>query len=411
MKKYINISNIEIFVNFFLILIFLYIYYFSLNHIINLWTYSEIHLNYSAGFIRRGFLGEVLIIASKIGISKKIFFSTIFFLFSIINLIIFTKIIRNLTNNIWLFLFISLNPSLILFSFYDLGGYARFEIFGISIILLHTIFIQNLINNKKKLKKYTIFYFLIIFPLLIISILIHEINSVISLFHFFSAIIILKIYKSEIKYYFLFLVPWIFILFISYYFLTSNISKEQLVIIYNGIEDKENILIWVWESIINSTRERFSEFQYMSNPISNLFYYFFIFLFYFLPIFFIFKKNNVTYYNLFISLIVCAPLFFLFIIGRDWGRWIHLIILLFFCYNSAFFKGKLQTKYFTKLNLNLRIVIVAIILFQLLSTRIPHCCNIVEKNIHLIGGLPQKIFVFYKLTTNQFDIEKRFRSF
>jgi hypothetical protein len=74
MKKYINISNIEIFVNFFLILIFLYIYYFSLNHILNLWTYSEILLNYSAGFIRRGFLGEVLIIASKIGISKKIFF-------------------------------------------------------------------------------------------------------------------------------------------------------------------------------------------------------------------------------------------------------------------------------------------------------------------------------------------------
>ena len=59
MNKLINILNIEIFVNFLLILVFSYIYYFSYNYIINLWTYSEIHLNYSAGFIKRGFLGEI----------------------------------------------------------------------------------------------------------------------------------------------------------------------------------------------------------------------------------------------------------------------------------------------------------------------------------------------------------------
>jgi len=204
MKKFINIFNIYIFVTVIIISIFSYIYYFSLNHIINLWTYSEIHLNYSTGFIKRGFLGEIMITLENFGILKKNFFSTIFFLFSITNVFFFTLIIKKITNNIWLFLIFSINPSLILFSFYDLGGYARFEIFGIFIIFLHTLYIQNFLEKKIELKKYLTFYFFIIIPLLFISILIHEINIFTSLFHLVAVLLILKIHNIKFKSYFFF---------------------------------------------------------------------------------------------------------------------------------------------------------------------------------------------------------------
>ena len=75
-----------------IISIFFFIYIFSLQNIINLWTYSEVHLNYSQGFIRRGFIGEVIIFFDSFGIKSNISFSTIFFFFYIFNALLFFKI-------------------------------------------------------------------------------------------------------------------------------------------------------------------------------------------------------------------------------------------------------------------------------------------------------------------------------
>ena len=151
--------------------IFSFIYIFSLQNIINLWTYSEVHLNYSQGFIRRGLFGEILIFFNNLGIKSNFSFSTIFYIFYLINALLFFKILKNITENLWYLVYFIFNPAFIFFSFYDLGGYARSEVFGIFLILLHTMIYQKINLQNFNLKKYYFFYYLILYPLIIISLI------------------------------------------------------------------------------------------------------------------------------------------------------------------------------------------------------------------------------------------------
>ena len=52
-----------------------------------------------------------------------------------------------------------------------------------------------------------------------------------------------------------------------------------------------------------------------------------------------------------------------------------------------------------------------LILFQFTFTRIPHCCNLVEKNISITGGIISKVIVFNNLINNKIDVKSRFKSF
>ena len=129
-----------------------------------------------------------------------------------------------------------------------------------------------------------------------------------------------------------------------------------------------------------------------------------LFLLSFFPIVFstFFKRNFVFICIFGLSFI---PLFFLAI---DWGRWIHIIFILIFCYHSLSIPKEIK-----KLDFNrIFIFLISIFLFfQIFFTRIPHCCNIVEKNINLIGGFGTKIIVLNKLIFNKIDVEKRFKKF
>ena len=93
--------------------IFSFIYIFSLQNIIYLWTYSEVHLNYSQGFIRRGLFGEILIFFNNLGIKSNFSFSTIFYIFYLINALLFFKILKNITENLWYQVYFIFNPAFI----------------------------------------------------------------------------------------------------------------------------------------------------------------------------------------------------------------------------------------------------------------------------------------------------------
>jgi len=100
----------------------------------------------------------------------------------------------------------------------------------------------------------------------------------------------------------------------------------------------------------------------------------------------------------------------LFFIGRDWGRWIYIIIfLIFFCLIQ--FKEKKMT---IQKNLKSKILMYTFVIFiilQFLFTRIPHCCNLTRLNLNVIGGIIPKLEVFYKILNNKYDIEKRFEKY
>ena len=406
---------IKLIITLFLVSVFTYVFYFSLTNIINYWTYSEIHINYQLGFTKRGLLGSIMLYLESIGIPKNIFFSITFYLITLCNIFLFLNLINRFKkNNLFLYIFFSLNPALLLFSFYDLGGYARTEIFGISICLLHALFAQNFYYNKIDYEKYLKLSFIFIFPLSLITILIHELNILFLAFHFFTSLLILNEnkFKKIRSFQFLIFTNFVFLIFIIFLLLTHPFTKEFSQELYNNLENKNGTSYWIWQSIASTFSERINnEVNEMLNPSGVVFAYISIFLFYITPIFFLLtnasKKKKFYLIYIFLSTL---PFIFLFFIGRDWGRWIHIIIFLFFLCLIQFENKKINIPK----NLKFKILICLFILFVIFQfgfTRIPHCCNLVRLNLNVFGGFIEKTQVFYKIFNDDYDIKKRFQTY
>ena len=115
--KNINYVFIKLLIILFLLSVFSYVFYFSLNNIINYWTYSEIHINYSLGFSKRGLLGSMMLYLETIGFPKNIFFSLTFYLVTLCNIFLFLNLINKFKkNHIFFYIFFALNPALLLFT-------------------------------------------------------------------------------------------------------------------------------------------------------------------------------------------------------------------------------------------------------------------------------------------------------
>ena len=120
-----------------------------------------------------------------------------------------------------------------------------------------------------------------------------------------------------------------------------------------------------------------------------------------------FGKNKFYLIYIFLSVLPFALLFF---IGRDWGRWIHIIIFVIFCCLIQFKEKKINIPENYKFKI-LTYLFLIFIVFQFGFTRIPHCCNLVKLNLDVFGGILPKVQVFYKMLNNDFDIKKRFQTY
>ena len=90
-EKYFYLVSISILSSFYLIL-----YYYSLNFVINSWTFSTAHLDYSAGFVRRGLFGEIMnFFNTYLNIKNESFSSFYYIFFTSINLILFFILIKD----------------------------------------------------------------------------------------------------------------------------------------------------------------------------------------------------------------------------------------------------------------------------------------------------------------------------
>ena len=171
---------------FFVLTLFIYLFYLSTQYIINFWTFSQAHINYSDGFVKRGLFGTIaLYLENKFKVEFITSFNLFFIIFYLINIILYFMILRNYIKYNFILIFLALSPTLIIFSFNDLGGFQRFDVISIFLILFHS-YIVNLFREKKiTFQKYRRQFLLIIFPIIFISIFIHEIQCWSIPFHFF----------------------------------------------------------------------------------------------------------------------------------------------------------------------------------------------------------------------------------
>jgi hypothetical protein len=345
----------------------------------------------------------------------KYFFSSFFYLFTLINIFIFFTLIKQYSKNFIIFTFLALNPALILFSFYDLGGYARFEIVTITSVLIHAYFIQKLNQGFLTEKKYIEKLQFIILPLIIIFIFISDTMLLLIPYHIFLSLNVLRKnnkLNNKIYLYLLLLIP-------VYLIVDNPITPDLGRTMFNKLNNKYDLDFWIIEAISNNNI--ISRIQIEGGhmfTLKNNIIYLSIFLIFLLPIVAFFNylnlKKNINIRNNFFIILAIAPIFLLFPIARDWGRWVHLIIITIFSYYSQFvLKKDLNTIIKNNLKISLTtFIIVLFLFFYSFFIRIPHCCNLEKLNLTIYGGGIEKIKVLYDVIfVKKIDIDQRFRNF
>ncbi len=225
------------FILFFLVIITVVYFYLNLQGSIKTASYAfnELFINYQAGFIRRGFLGEIFWQINKFFLLQPVmFFSYLFLIFYLIQIYLFDKIFRAYRNFYFIFIPIFLSPSLILFPIYEVNLYFIKDVLIKLSILFHAYVVINNKNNKDN-KAYIKSLKCILIPFLIIVMLVHEYQVLFLSIHFLLSISFLKS-KNEItttlKLYSILLIP----IFLILIFIGDSIQYENLNLILKKFE-------------------------------------------------------------------------------------------------------------------------------------------------------------------------------
>lgn len=201
---------------FFLISISSIYFYIIVNNLINTssYAYNELFINYQAGFIRRGLLGEIFWQLHEIFFIEPLtFFSYLFLILYLAQIYLSISIYKVYKCYNFIFLLIFFSPALILFTFYDLNLYFIKDIIVKLTILFHAYII--IIRNKKKINIYIRDLKIIILPILTVSILIHEYQVIFLSIHILLSLTFVNT-KNEVikilKVYLILVIPIILIL-------------------------------------------------------------------------------------------------------------------------------------------------------------------------------------------------------
>ncbi len=230
-----SIFKIEIFtfIIFFIFSVYGYAHIYKSLYI-NEYSFNELFINYQAGFVRRGLLGEIFWhINLHNNVNPRVFFGYLFYFLYIIKIFLLYLILKKNINNKLFYIFILFSPALILFSIYDPKIYFVKDILSKITIIFHAYLF--LFYDHKKYLGYLKF---ILIPILVISILIHEYQVLFLGVHLLFSILKLNKFiklQSIIKIYSFLILP---ILFVFIFIGNSEIYLEL-----NNILNKFNVTI------------------------------------------------------------------------------------------------------------------------------------------------------------------------
>ena len=402
---------------FFVFFLFSSVFILSLIKIVNMWSFSQSHMNYSYGFVKRGLFGTIMLfIENFFSFSTKKFFSLFFIILTSLNILLFFDIIKKYSSNFLVFLFLALNPTLIMFSFNDLGGYQRFDAISIFTMLLHCRYACNH-NLKKDIVMYKKRLFFIIFPIILISSFIHEIIIWSLPLHVLITMNTTKEnFNRTIVYYLIFLI----LVTIIFFFPVTDTTVQKMI---SDLSER-NLFI---DAIIvaSATKGNLQVLNYELQTNLLNFYNFKINLFFIilstLPfLFFINYLQNNNYLDVKINqyhiILVAFPYLTLFVIG-DTGRWISLISFTSLTFISQFpLKKNIQNFKISKkifLQRFFSVILFITIFIYVFFIRMPHCCNLEKKGITIWGGISHKLYAFSKIISKDqddfYNLNKRFK--
>tara|TARA_Y100000590_G_scaffold461154_1_gene622092 strand:+ start:1098 stop:2348 length:1251 start_codon:yes stop_codon:yes gene_type:complete len=344
----------------FFYLIFCFVFILYLPYIINSfhgplhpYVFSDLHINYVGGFIRRGLLGELARIFNPL-IGNIQFFAIIFTILYFIQILLFFKLLKKYEHYLSIIIFLCLSPALLMFFINFTENFMRRDVFFNIAIMSHSLILIKYNSHKLTVDSYYKIQKLFIIPFLAINILIHELQ-----FFFISIHILLSylfynkniknFFKSKIfKIYLLLLIPFTLIIFNPGE--PSQIEEiKKSLSLFQGVtsQDPFNALYGNINLQLGLVLKSFYHYDYLR--FIKLFFAVFFSLFLFILLFhYLFEKKIIKIKN---SSLKIYPLFFLpcfliFIAGSDFGRWINII-----CFHLLSFYFTLNINKNIKLNL------------------------------------------------------------
>ena len=319
-----------------IILLFLIIIncvYFYLNLKIDInssgYAFKELFINYQAGFIRRGLLGEIFwIFNNAFSIEPITFFSYLFLLLYLAQIYLFYKLFEKYVVSNFIFILIFFSPALILFNIYDPNVFFLKDIFIKLSILLHAYLLSTFFKKKdNNVNNYFLTLKFLIIPLFIVIILIHEYQIFFLGVHYLLSLSIIKNKKNILqitKIYLILLIPILFVLV----FIGDQIQYDNL----NQILSKFNIELHpqlaggFYRTIGGFYKWHFFYFSY--RDFLNFFFSIILGLLIFYAIFHFFIEKKILEFNSQYQkkyLIFFLPVLLAVIMTTDHGRNISLI--------------------------------------------------------------------------------------
>jgi hypothetical protein len=335
------------------------------------WGYDEFLINYSEGFVRRGFPGTILLATYQtLGIPPMVLLYTLL----MITILLITFLVYSQLNSLRLlgdipFLLILANPTLILFATSQ-DTFLRKDWFITLGLLLHGAISMRIKLNTLKSRQYEIFLVLLVVYLILIS-LSHEVNIFFIPIHIFMILQNAKILLNKNRSYKFItglIVSQILILLLTILFHGSpqmqlGMSESLPNTLVPGIENHPALEALGW-----SFQENLTYVALMLN-FDNITFYIGIFicgpgLIYWHTL----KHSFSLHKKIFIYLFLLQILLLIF--GWDWGRWISLIsfcligLIPFALYDKGpkFAQHRFKIKKKNKVkNIVVKIVVIAIL--------------------------------------------------
>jgi hypothetical protein len=140
------------------------------------WAITDLLINYRAGFVRRGLIGELMLwICNATGVS---FFHLAAGMFAVLyaGLIVgMVKLALPLRDRFpILAAMLLLSPALLMFPVHDWPAYLRKEGFFLAILILHALLIRRFLAGETEFSRLRAFYLFVLTPTLTVIMLIHE---------------------------------------------------------------------------------------------------------------------------------------------------------------------------------------------------------------------------------------------
>ncbi|HIK24025.1 MAG TPA: hypothetical protein IGQ16_10275, partial [Thermosynechococcus sp. M3746_W2019_013] len=321
----------------------------------NNWKTGDWLINYSAGIVRRGLIGTFLLKVSDFGLPLLwVTYVTQVAIYALIFGLVLKLYYRKKRSLFWLLILFS--PAFLLFPFYDTQGGFRKEII---VFLIFAFFC--LIYANKNVTPFKLTFISLAYSLGALS---HEL-TVFTLPFFFYLIYVstkdgLITNRTAIAYSSILATASSVILIFAFFYKGNEALAQAICQSLTTRNLDPNIckgsIDWLSEDTGTALRRVLSLLDYRSL---------------FTPVFLwlaLLPLSFTTWWNkereiLFVASI--ATIFPLFLLAIDWGRWVHVIIFMFFCLALA---SEVNIKYRYR-----RIFIVAGLIY-LTTWSIPHCC-------------------------------------